>query len=93
MYYKLGWWFPDEDTHFSYMLEKNILKGIGPFYQEVARMKSIEVVKDKNVAIDIGANIGLWTRDLTKYFSKVINQQCTTPKSLTTKLYPLTPNH
>jgi FkbM family methyltransferase len=72
MYYKLGWWFPDEDTHFSYMLEKNILKGIGPVYQEAVRIKSIELVKNKIVALDIGANIGLWTKDLTKFFNKVI---------------------
>ena len=47
MYFKLGWWFPDEETHFSYMLEKNILKGIGPVYQEAVRVKSIELVKNK----------------------------------------------
>lgn len=72
MYYKLGWWFPDEDTHFLHMLERNILKGIGPTYQEAARKKSIGLVKNKLVALDIGANIGLWTKDLTEFFAKVI---------------------
>ena len=53
MYFKLGWWFPDEDTHFSYMLEKNILKGIGPVYQEAERVKSIELVKNKILVVNL----------------------------------------
>ena len=72
MYTKHGWWFPDEDTHFCEMLDKNIAKGNQPVYQEPVRRKSLWFVKNKGVALDIGANIGLWSRDLCQQFKTVI---------------------
>ena len=72
MYEKHGWWFPDQDTHFVEMLDKNIRKGFGPVYQEPVRHKSLRYVKQKSVALDIGANIGLWSRDLALHFAQVI---------------------
>ena len=72
MYTKHGWWFPDQDTHFCEMLDKNIAKGNQPVYQEPVRRKSLWFVKNKGVALDIGANIGLWTRDLCQEFTTVI---------------------
>jgi len=72
MYEKHGWWFPDQDTHFVEMLDKNIRKGFEPVYQEPVRHKSLRYVKQKSVALDIGANIGLWSRDLALHFAQVI---------------------
>lgn len=72
MYTKHGWHFPDEDTHFCDMLAKNIKKGGGPVYQEPVRKRSLSFVKEKCVALDIGANIGLWSRDLCEQFDRVI---------------------
>lgn len=72
MYTKHGWWFPDEDTHFCEMLDKNIQKGNRPVYQEPVRKRSLSFVKETKVALDIGANIGLWSRDLCDTFDKVI---------------------
>jgi len=72
MYKKHGWTFPDYDTHFAYMLDKNIKKGGEPVYQEPVRRKSFEFVQHKGLALDIGANIGLWTRDMAKQFQRVI---------------------
>lgn len=72
MYQSHGWWFPDQDTHFASMLAKNIKKGGGPVYQEPVRKKSIELTKDRGLALDIGANVGLWSRDLTQAFTRVI---------------------
>lgn len=71
MYQSHGWWFPDQDTHFAEMLGKNIAKGGGPVYQEPVRRKSFEFAK-KGVALDIGANVGLWTKDLCATFQHVI---------------------
>jgi FkbM family methyltransferase len=71
MYRAHGWWFPVQDTHFAEMLGKNIQKGGGPVYQEPVRHKSIGFAK-KGVALDVGANVGLWTKDLCKHFNKVI---------------------
>jgi FkbM family methyltransferase len=72
MYQTHGWWFPDQDTHFAGMLNKNIKKGGGPVYQEPVRRRSIELTPNKGIALDIGANVGLWSRDLSIYFNQVI---------------------
>lgn len=71
MYQAHGWWFPDSDTHFAEMLSKNIQKGGKPVYQEPVRHKSLEFSK-KEVALDVGANVGLWSKDLCNHFNKVI---------------------
>ena len=72
MYQSHGWWFPDQDTHFAGMLAKGISKGQGPVYQQPARSQSLGFVKDKKLALDIGANVGLWSRDLCKHFDRVV---------------------
>jgi FkbM family methyltransferase len=72
MYQAHGWWFPDQDTHFAEMLEKNIAKGGQPVYQEPVRKKSIALCLQRDVALDIGSNVGLWSRDLTQMFKQVI---------------------
>jgi FkbM family methyltransferase len=65
------WWFPDQDTHFAKMLARNIAKGGQAVYQEPVRRASIPYCKKHDVAIDIGANVGLWTRDLCQFFQQV----------------------
>jgi len=41
-------------------------------YQEAQRNRALAHVNKWNLAIDIGANIGLWSRDLTSFFNKTI---------------------
>lgn len=72
MYQSHGWWLPDADTHFPGMLAKGIRKGHGAEYQHPARWMSLGHVKRFDVALDIGANVGLWTRDLASKFKRVI---------------------
>jgi FkbM family methyltransferase len=72
MYQAHNWWFPDQDTHFVEMLSKNISKGFQPVYQEPVRRRSLGYCKNKNLALDIGANVGLWSRDLCNQFGRVI---------------------
>lgn len=72
MYTKHGWCFPDQDTHFCKMLDKNIANGNPAVYQSPVRLRSFQHVKNKGVALDIGANIGLWSRDLCEHFDRVI---------------------
>jgi len=67
-----GWWFPDIDTHFPKMLQKNVDRGGPAEYQQPVRMRSMQFVKTKRTALDIGANVGLWSRDLVKHFDQVI---------------------
>lgn len=72
MYKIHEWWFPDTETHFPRMLEKSISKGGPAEYQYQARNKSLAHVKQFRTCIDIGANVGLWSRDLVKKFERVI---------------------
>jgi FkbM family methyltransferase len=71
MYQSHRWWFPDQDTHFAKMLARNIEKGGQAVYQEPVRRASIPYCKKHDVALDIGANIGLWARDLCQFFQRV----------------------
>ena len=72
MYQAHGWWFPDQDTHFAGMLKKSIQKGGGPVYQQSVRQQSIDLTPNRALALDIGANVGLWSRDLAEAFAQVI---------------------
>lgn len=72
MYEELGWWFPDAEDHFPKMLKKNISKGGPAEYQQPVRLRSLAHVKKFDVALDVGANVGLWSRDLVQKFGKVI---------------------
>ena len=72
MYESHGWWFPDTEDHFPKMLSKSVSKGGPTEYQYQVRNRSFGHVKQKRVALDIGANVGLWSRDLTKHFTQVI---------------------
>ena len=72
MYKVYDWWFPDEDTHFAEMLQKHVAKGNPPVYQEPGRKRSMGFARNRNLALDIGANVGLWSRDLCANFAQVI---------------------
>ena len=72
MYESHGWWFPDAETHFPQMLAKSVSKGGPTEYQYQVRNRSLNYVKQNRVALDIGANVGLWSRDLVKQFDIVI---------------------
>jgi FkbM family methyltransferase len=71
MFQHQGWWFPEEETHFPRMLDKSIAKNGPAEYQYQVRNRSLGYVKQKRVALDIGANVGLWSRDLAKHFISV----------------------
>ena len=72
MYQSHGWWFPDGDIHFVQHFAKLAKKGKPPVYQAYQRSKSTMFVRERKVALDIGANIGLWSRDLCQRFETVI---------------------
>ncbi len=72
MYESHGWWFPDAEDHFPKMLAKSVSKGGPTEYQYQVRRRSLDYVKQRRVALDIGANVGLWSRDLVRHFTHVI---------------------
>ena len=66
------WQFPDFETHFPKMLKKSVDKGLPPEYQIAVRRRSIALCSKRGTALDIGANVGLWSRDLVDNFAKVV---------------------
>jgi FkbM family methyltransferase len=67
-----GWKFPDFETHLPRMLKKSVDKGLPAEYQVAVRRRSIELCKNRDLALDIGANVGLWSRDFVGSFKRVI---------------------
>ena len=59
-----GWWLPDTDTDF----DRWILDGE---YQKKQRDAILEFVNRDGNAIDIGAHVGFWLRDMCKQFKHV----------------------
>tara|TARA_B100000073_G_C23688031_1_gene555271 strand:+ start:461 stop:1078 length:618 start_codon:yes stop_codon:yes gene_type:complete len=66
-----NYWFPDTDIHFERMFNKSLNKGGPAEYQYEVRDKACEYVNDFSLAIDIGANVGLWARPLSEKFTLV----------------------
>ena len=58
-------YFPDWDSHFHTYFSKSI------GYQEAQRNRALSKVKNFGVAVDCGAHVGLWSRDLSNYFEKL----------------------
>ena len=59
-----GWWLPDTDTDF----DRWILDGE---YQKIQRDAILKFVNKDGNAIDIGAHVGFWLRDMCKQFKYV----------------------
>jgi len=72
MKYILDWWFPDGEEHFPIMLNKSMVTSGKSEYQSKIRDTSLAYVKNFRIAIDIGANVGLWARPLASQFREVI---------------------
>jgi FkbM family methyltransferase len=68
----MGWWFPDTESHFPKMLNKSVSKGGPAEYQYQVRNRSLGYVKNFGLALDIGANVGLWSRGLCQRFQRVM---------------------
>lgn len=69
-----GIWLPDSDTHFQDHLEQSEHIDDKGTYQLKKIRRSLEWVPDnrRNLALDIGAHVGLWTWLLAREFEKVI---------------------
>lgn len=60
------YYIPSNDSHF--------IKYLNQFehYQEAQRNRALSYVENWGFAIDVGANIGLWSKDLSNYFDKLV---------------------
>lgn len=66
-----GIFLPDYETHFQRMLDKSLRKDNCVRYQFRVRDHATSLIQDRKVAVDIGANVGLWSMDLVKDFEHV----------------------
>lgn len=66
------YYMPDTDTHFGRLIKKQVDRGGIAEYQNDVRDEAYKYVKDFNIAIDVGANVGLWAKPLTEKFNSVI---------------------
>ena len=64
-----GWYLPEWDNHYDPMLKEYNGKWE---YQKDTRDYSLSFVKNWNLALDIGGNIGFWSKDLCNKFTKVV---------------------
>lgn len=73
MKFAQGWWFPDDETHLPDMIHRQSLNCGIPGYQVRSRNKSLFDLPGTRWrhAIDVGANVGLWARDLCSRFQTV----------------------
>lgn len=67
-----GWYLPDNEKHFSNYLIEAKNSNFPNEYQKIQRDNSIKYVEEFDTAIDIGACVGFWSKDLCKIFKKTI---------------------
>jgi FkbM family methyltransferase len=67
-----NYWMPTSDEHFERLISKRIKKGGPAEYQDDVRDEAYKYVTDFNIAVDVGANVGLWAKPLTQKFNHVI---------------------
>lgn len=66
------YWMPDTDNHFERLIAKRIKNGGPPEYQDDVRDEAYKYVTDFDIAVDVGANVGLWSKPLTTVFNHVV---------------------
>jgi len=66
------YWMPDTDEHFERLIAKRIKNGGPAQYQDDVRDEAYKYVTDFDIAVDVGANVGLWAKPLTERFKRVI---------------------
>jgi len=67
-----GIWLPDEDTHFESHLLKNPWFHDKGTYQYSKLQAALPLVKRYNMAFDVGAHVGTWSRVLYHHFARVV---------------------
>ena len=66
------YWMPDSDAHFERLITKRVKNGGPAQYQDDVRDAAYKYVTDFDIAVDVGANVGLWAKPLTEKFKHVI---------------------
>jgi FkbM family methyltransferase len=65
------YWMPDSDEHFERLITKRVKNGGPAQYQDDVRDEAYKHITDFNLAIDVGANVGLWAKHLAEKFNEI----------------------
>lgn len=72
MKHELGWYFPDGEKHLPAWMAAARQMRNGKFqYQFTKYQAALKYVKQRRVAIDVGAHIGQWSRNMAEDFAQV----------------------
>ena len=66
-----GWRLPPGDKYFAQHLDHSVKAGRGSNYQSEHRAEALRHVKRFREAVDVGAHVGFWCRDLVALFKHV----------------------
>ena len=68
-----GWYLPETDTHFQHHLENGPVYNQRSTYQYKKFRAAMDCIPDnrRNIALDIGAHVGLWSFMLSYQFNEV----------------------
>ena len=64
-----GWWLPDDDSYFIKFVEKTSFKKNG--FQREHLEEAFKYVKNFKYAVDVGAHVGFWAKDMAEKFERV----------------------
>lgn len=68
-----GWWMPDSETHFTEFFKGAVAPTENPVpYQEKQRNFTLSHVKSWRTCIDVGGNVGTWSRPLSERFQNIV---------------------
>lgn len=67
-----GWYLPSGEKHFSHYLSRVRNTKFAKQYQKPQRDHSIKFVEKFDTAIDVGACVGFWSKDLCTIFKRTV---------------------
>lgn len=68
----LGWWFPKGEQHLPAWMEQTKQQRFGRLqYQLHKYMAALEWAEGRRCAVDVGANVGLWSWNMARDFNAV----------------------
>jgi FkbM family methyltransferase len=67
-----GIWLPDNDTHFIKHLRPEATFNGKAVYQFIKLYKAVQLCKTRQLALDVGAHVGLWSMHLARRFERVV---------------------
>lgn len=67
----LGFWLPETEEHLGQIMASGPVVGGGPTYQYHKYKEALRHVRQRSLAVDVGAHCGLWSRVMALDFESV----------------------